>query len=190
MSRNQLTRSGPELTRRPSRGTNVNPFTPIELQRKSRSARTTPAAVSDSPVTSTPLCGDKDLAKPLKVRVYLRVSDFDEFWINISSPETGSTREQHFPLQGRVSRSLWNWFRIFWHGLQVHQSSGRLRLCPQAVTQANGRLCRRVSTLLPNMYMYPSVFRCVGVAVHCSVDTYIHVAPLSWIVFVYVCTCG
>ena len=32
----KVTRSGPELRRKPSRGTNVNPFTPIEVQGRSR----------------------------------------------------------------------------------------------------------------------------------------------------------
>ena len=33
---NRITRSGPELRRRPSRGTNINPFTPREVQGRSR----------------------------------------------------------------------------------------------------------------------------------------------------------
>ena len=34
----KITRSGPDLRRRPSRGTNINPFTPTEVQRRSRDA--------------------------------------------------------------------------------------------------------------------------------------------------------
>lgn len=34
----KVTRSGPELRRKPSRGTNINPFTPTEVQGRSRSS--------------------------------------------------------------------------------------------------------------------------------------------------------
>ena len=80
---NKITRSGPELRRRPSRGTNINPFTPVELQRKSKSTRTSSnglcsdnvrnggdAGYPQGPFVSTPLC-DKEFAKPHKVGVEL-----------------------------------------------------------------------------------------------------------------------
>ena len=34
----KVTRSGPELRRKPSRGTNINPFTPVEVQGRSRAS--------------------------------------------------------------------------------------------------------------------------------------------------------
>ena len=48
----------------------MNPFTPVELQRKSRSARTTPATVNNIPFTSTPIL-DNDVTKPLKVHTHV-----------------------------------------------------------------------------------------------------------------------
>ena len=66
----QVTRSGPELRRKPSRGTNINPFTPIEYQRRIKSHRTTSSVRADGNtiggVTSTPLL-EVDEAKPQKV---------------------------------------------------------------------------------------------------------------------------
>lgn len=84
---NKVTRSGPELRRRPSRGTNINPFTPVELQRKSKSTRTLSnglcsdgvrgggdAGYAQGPFVSTPVF-DKEFAKPHKVGVVLSVSN-------------------------------------------------------------------------------------------------------------------
>ncbi len=93
-----MTRSGPELRRRPSRGTNVNPFTPVELQRKSKSksVQATPV-VNGASVSLTPLF-DKDLAKPHKVQLCSNI--VYSFCLNGAlcnffslSPETGSKGE-------------------------------------------------------------------------------------------------
>ena len=65
----KVTRSGPELRRKPSRGTNVNPFTPFDVQGRSRYCG---ASVSDysqgDTWASTPL-SIKDEIKPQKVTV-------------------------------------------------------------------------------------------------------------------------
>ena len=62
---NRVTRSGPELRRRPSRGTNINPFTPREIQGWGRN---NDARVSNQVETwaSTPQ-SIRDESKPQKV---------------------------------------------------------------------------------------------------------------------------
>lgn len=66
---NKITQSGPELRRRPSIGTNVNPFTPIEVQKKSRLTLgflSEKDRKSQGPLVSTPLL-EKEISKPKKV---------------------------------------------------------------------------------------------------------------------------
>lgn len=64
---NRVTRSGPELRRRPSRGTNINPFTPREIQGWSRNGDAR-GLNQDETWTSTPQ-SIRDESKPQKVHV-------------------------------------------------------------------------------------------------------------------------
>jgi hypothetical protein len=61
----RVTRSGPELRRRPSRGTNINPFTPREIQGWGRKGDTR-VLNQDEAWVSTPQC-IRDDSKPQKV---------------------------------------------------------------------------------------------------------------------------
>ena len=62
-----MIRSGPELRRRPSRGTNINPFTPTDVQGQSRDAAKGVSSECQGEVwASTPL-GRKDEVKFHKV---------------------------------------------------------------------------------------------------------------------------
>ena len=65
----KITRSGPDLRRRPSRGTNINPFTPTEVQRRSRDAVIGVASERQGETWgSTPVCGN-DEVKSHKVQI-------------------------------------------------------------------------------------------------------------------------
>lgn len=69
----RVTRSGPELRRLPSRGTNINPFTPIEVQGRSRNGGLgITNEYQGETWASTPL-GIKDEIKPQKVYMYKSV---------------------------------------------------------------------------------------------------------------------
>lgn len=66
---NRVTRSGPELRRRPSRGTNINPFTPKEIHGWSRNGDTR-VSNQDETWASTPQ-SIRDESKPQKVPCYM-----------------------------------------------------------------------------------------------------------------------
>ena len=66
---NRVTRSGPELRRRPSRGTNINPFTPRETQGWGRNGDSRVLNQGEAWV-STPQC-IRDESKPQKVLCFV-----------------------------------------------------------------------------------------------------------------------
>lgn len=66
----KITRSGPDLRRRPSRGTNINPFTPTEVQRRSKEADAVIEVARESQGEAWALtpAGGKDEVKSHKVQ--------------------------------------------------------------------------------------------------------------------------
>ena len=65
---NKVTRSGPELRRRPSRGTNINPFTPREIQGLTKNGNSR-ALNQDETWVSTPQ-SMRDEVEPQKVLLH------------------------------------------------------------------------------------------------------------------------
>lgn len=64
----KITHSGPNLRRRPSRGTNINPFTPTEVQRRSRDVVIGVASEGQGEAWASTPVGGKDEVKSHKVQ--------------------------------------------------------------------------------------------------------------------------
>lgn len=96
---NRVTRSGPELRRRPSRGTNINPFTPREIQGWGRNGDSRVLNQGEAWVSTPQYIRDE--SKPQKVLCFMCLLFM--FYMYALRAEAGFAREQHFSLQRGVS---------------------------------------------------------------------------------------